>query len=211
MSLADMRKRYTAGALSESDLISDPLELFRSWLEAAITANVPEPTAMTLATADERGRPSARMVLLKGASTRGFVFYSNYGSRKGQELAENPHAALVFYWSALERQVRAEGKIARLSREESAEYFHSRPAGSQLGAWASPQSRVLSGREELEERLEAIKQRFGGADIPLPDFWGGYLLEPTAIEFWQGREDRLHDRFRYERDGPAWRHHRLAP
>lgn len=211
MSLAEMRKSYTAGELSERDLNPDPLELFRLWLEAAIHAGEPEPSAMTLATADKRGRPSARMVLLKGASARGFVFYSNYESRKGLELAENPYAALVFYWPVLERQVRVEGEVTKLSREESERYFHSRPPGSQLGAWASPQSRVLHDREELEERLTTARERYQNEKVPLPDFWGGYLLKPTAIEFWQGREGRLHDRFRYRLEEGRWQHRRLAP
>jgi pyridoxamine 5'-phosphate oxidase len=166
---------------------------------------------MTLATADAEGRVSARMVLLKGYGPEGFVFYSNYASRKAAQLAVNPHAALVFYWAQLERQVRVEGTVEKLPREASETYFRSRPRGSQLGAWASPQSQPLRDRQELLRRAAAAEDRFAGREVPLPDHWGGYRLWASALELWQGRPDRLHDRFRYDREGDGWRLERLAP
>ena len=212
MDLANLRRDYSRASLLEEDLAADPIAQFRRWLEAALAAELPEPTAMTLATADRDGRPSARIVLLKGCDERGFVFFSNYDSRKGVELAENPHAALAFHWPELDRQVRIEGTVERTSREESAAYFASRPRPSRLGAWASRQSAPLVDRAELESSFAEVGERFSD-DVPLPDFWGGYRLHPAAVEFWQGRVSRLHDRLRYVRsaDGSGWRIERLSP
>jgi pyridoxamine 5'-phosphate oxidase len=211
MNVSGVRREYGAVGLSEGDLAADPIEQLRLWLDQAREAYPEEFTSMTLATADREGRPSARVVLLKGVDERGLVFYTNYESRKGRELAENPRAALVFYWSAFDRQVRIEGTVERTSREESEAYFLSRPLGSRLGAWASPQSRPIPGREELERRLRETGERFG-EEVPLPESWGGYRVRPETVEFWQGRPSRLHDRLRYSL-GPdgGWRIERLAP
>ena len=211
MSIADLRKSYHLAGLRRADLGPDPIQQFRAWLQQAIDAELLEPTAMTLATADKSGRPSARIVLLKGLDERGFIFYTNYESRKARELADNPYAALAFYWAELERQVRVNGTVGQVSREESEDYFKSRPPGHQLGAWVSTQSEVIPNRALLEERLKEFEQKYGSA-APLPPFWGGYVLSPTELEFWQGRPNRLHDRFRYTRqkEGP-WLIERLAP
>jgi pyridoxamine 5'-phosphate oxidase len=197
--------------LEERSVDTDPIVQFGRWFADALASDLLEPTAMTLATADSGGRPSARMVLLKGFDEGGFVFYTNYGSRKAEELADNPAAALVFWWPTLQRQVRVEGHVARVSREQSAQYFATRPLGSRLGAWASAQSQVIDGRAELEERLAELTERYLGGDVPLPPFWGGYRLRPEMIEFWQNRVDRLHDRLRYRRDLEGWVIERLSP
>jgi pyridoxamine 5'-phosphate oxidase len=189
----------------------DPIELFREWFGAARRAGIFLPEAMTVATATPDGAPSARMMLLKGVEQGGFVFFTNYESRKAGELEANPRAALVFHWAVLERQVRVEGRIERLSPPESEAYFRTRPRGSRLGAWASKQSRPLGDRAELENRVREHAARFPGDEIPLPSFWGGYRLVPQRIEFWQGRLDRLHDRLRFEWDGSGWRSVRLYP
>ena len=211
MDVADIRREYVLAGLSAGDLAADPFVQLRAWLDQAIAADLGDATAMTLATADRAGRPSARIVLLMGLDARGLVFYTHYASRKGRELAENPRAALVFFWPALDRQVRVEGAVERTSREESAAYFASRPLGARLGAWASPQSRVLAGREELERALAEARERFAGGQVPLPDGWGGFRLRPESFEFWQGRESRLHDRFRYRPAAQGWAIERLAP
>ena len=198
--------------MDAGDLDPDPIAQFGAWLEEAAAAGVRWPGAMTLATVGEGGLPSARMVLLRGHDERGFTFYTNRESRKGRELARSPYAALVFYWEPLERQVRVEGTVSALGAEESAAYFRTRPRGSQLAAWASPQSRPLAERAELDRLYRAVDDRFAGEpEIPLPPFWGGYRVRPDAIELWQGREHRLHDRIRYERSGTGWTIVRLAP
>ena len=206
-----MRREYTREALAEADVDADPVVQFGRWFEQAEQAGLLEPHAMTLATATPDGRPSARMVLLRGFDERGFCFYTNYESRKAAELAANPRAALVFWWGELERQVRIEGPVAPTSRSESEAYFHSRPPGSQLSAAASPQSRVIDGRAILERRVAELATGSVGGQVPLPEFWGGYRLTHEVVEFWQGRPNRLHDRLRYRRAGDAWRIERLAP
>lgn len=211
MGIEELRRGYQRAELRKRDLDPDPLLQFGKWMAEAIAADLLEPTAMTLATADADGQVSARMVLLKGHGPEGFRFYTNYASRKAQDLAANPQAALVFYWDRLERQVRVEGAVEKLSREAAEAYFRSRPRGSQLGAWASPQSSPLRDREELVARETEARARFDGREVPLPDHWGGYRLVPRALELWQGRPDRLHDRFRYTLEGAGWRLVRLAP
>ena len=197
--------------LSESEAGSDPLELFEGWMRAALEADLILPNAVALATTDSEGRPSARMVLLKGLDARGFVFYTSYESRKGRELKVNPRAALVFHWAELERQVRVTGSAERVSRAESEEYWRSRPRASQVSAWASRQSEVVVDRASLDEAVRQVEQRYRYEEIPLPPTWGGYVLVPDEIEFWQGRLDRLHDRLRFMRGDAGWKLERLSP
>lgn len=211
MSLADLRTDYRLASLSESDVNADPIVQFSTWFAEAQRAEVPEPNAMCLATSTSDGFPSARIVLLKGVSENGFVFYTDYRSQKGQELTINPHASLCFFWQALERQVRITGIVERVSRAESQEYFSSRPVGSRIGATASVQSSTLASREELESLVVSLQTQFGDGEIPLPDHWGGFRVMPVTIEFWQGRSSRLHDRIRYARKGAAWVISRLSP
>ena len=208
--IAQLRKNYTFGQLSETDVPGNPLPLFQLWFDQAVRAECPEPNSMTLATADKAGNPSARIVLLKGADQNGFTFFTNYESQKGRDLAVRPEAALLFHWHELERQVRIQGVVERVSATESDEYFHSRPPASRIGAWASPQSSAIPNREFLEEAEKHFKAEFGDAP-PRPEHWGGYRLRPTEIEFWQGRPSRLHDRIRYKLDESAWQVNRLAP
>jgi pyridoxamine 5'-phosphate oxidase len=211
MSVSDIRRDYTGRGLSEAEAGSDPLRLFERWFAEAVAAVPQEPNAMTLATVSPDGTPSARIVLLKGFDDSGFVFFTNYDSAKGQDLAANPRAALLFFWAALERQVRITGRVSRVSREESNVYFHSRPIGSQLSASASPQSSVLKDRDELERKVAELAREYEGREVPLPACWGGYRLAPDHIEFWQGRPNRLHDRLRYSRESASWTRVRLAP
>ena len=212
MSLADLRKDYSLAGLAEKDLARDPFRQFEKWFQEAEAAKIPEPNAMTLATATREGRPSARTVLLKGLDGRGFVFYSNYESRKGRELEANPQVTLVFPWVAIERQVLIEGTATKVAREESEAYFHSRPRASQLGAWVAQQSAVIAGRAVLEDTMKAWEKKYAGQEVPLPANWGGWRVAPETVEFWQGRRSRLHDRlrFRREKDG-GWSVERLAP
>ena len=213
MSIADLRREYARARLDEADVSHDPFVEFARWFAEAQDAQLTDPNAMTLATATADGAPSARIVLLKAFDERGFVFFSDYRSRKGAELEANPKAALVFYWAELDRQVRITGGVALTSREESERYFRTRPLGSRLGAWASHQSRVIPGRAALEADLKEVEARFQDGNVPLPPHWGGYRVVPDTIEFWQGRESRLHDRIRYLREGGAkgWRVERLSP
>lgn len=212
ISVADLRKDYKRSGLERADADPNPFKQFRKWFDQAREAQLPEPNAMTLATATSLGNPSARMVLLKDFDERGFVFYSNYESHKAQQLQENPWASLVFWWAELERQVRIEGRVEKVSDEESDTYFHSRPLLSQLGAWASHQSQVIDSREVLEQRLEELKVKFENQEIPRPQHWGGYRVIPSGIEFWQGRPSRLHDRLFYQLcDDGSWVIERLSP
>jgi pyridoxamine 5'-phosphate oxidase len=209
--LADLRVDYGREPLDEAAMLADPFEQFRVWFDEAVASGIREPNAMVLGTAEAGGRVSCRTVLLKGFDVRGFVFYTNHGSRKGRQLAANPRAALLFPWVDLERQVEIEGAVERVSAEESEEYFRSRPRGSRLGAWVSEQSAEIESREVLLRRLAELEAEFGEGEIPKPDFWGGYRLVPDSMEFWQGGHDRLHDRFLYRREGDGWRRVRLSP
>ena len=210
--LTGLRNEYGAHGLRRADLHADPLQQFGAWFAAALAADIRDVNAMSLATATPDGKPSVRIVLLKGFDERGFAFFTNYDSEKARQLEANPSAALVFYWAQLERQVRISGAVERTSREDSAAYFNSRPVGSRLGAWVSKQSEVIDARQVLDARMMEITERFENGDIPLPPHWGGYRVKPDKIEFWQGRPNRLHDRFRYSRraDG-TWLIDRLAP
>lgn len=213
--LAQLRQEYRQQVLREADMAADPMQQFTQWFKQAVAAAVPQPNAMTLATVGPTGLPSARIVLLNGVDATGFLFYTHYRSRKGQELAANPHAALVFLWHELERQVRVEGTVEQVPATVSDAYFQSRPLGSQLGAWASPQSQVIADRSVLEARWQAVSQQYGNGPVPRPPDWGGYRVYPHTIEFWQGRPNRLHDRLRYQQQGsptsPNWLLERLAP
>jgi pyridoxamine 5'-phosphate oxidase len=202
---------HAARSLERDDLLNDPIAQFRRWFDEAADAGVPLPNAMGLATADADGRPSVRHVLLRGVDERGFTFFTNQESRKGRQLAENPHAALVFLWKELDRQVEIDGRVEPTTDEESDAYFADRPRGAQLGAWASPQSAVIAGRDELMRGVSETEARFAGGNVTRPPLWGGYRVVPARIEFWQGHEHRLHDRFVYSRSDAGWRIDRLAP
>jgi pyridoxamine 5'-phosphate oxidase len=210
--IQNLRQDYRASTLLEQDVAANPVKQFEKWFDEALKAEIWEPNAMTLATATVNGVPSARIVLLKGFSEQGFAFYTNYLSRKGKELAKNPRAALIFNWGQLERQVRIEGTVEKLSKEQSEQYFHSRPIGSQLGALVSPQSQEIAGREELESKWQQLETEYQDKEIPKPAFWGGYIVKPQLVEFWQGRSSRLHDRILYKNAGKSnWKIVRLAP
>lgn len=210
--LENLREEYKTTSLSETESKADPIKQFELWFNEAIEAKVPESNAMTLSTATTDGRPSARVVLLKGVHENGFVFYTNYLSRKGKEITKNPIGALTFFWPAMERQIRIEGTIEKVSKEQSEQYFQSRPKGSQIGALASPQSQEIAGRESLEKKWAELEAEYTDKTIPKPSFWGGYVLKPRLIEFWQGRPSRLHDRILYKKiDNKNWKKVRLAP
>lgn len=212
LSIGDLRKEYSHQGLSETEADPSPFQQFQTWFDQALSAQLLEPNAMILATVTAQGKPSARVVLLKHFDQQGFVFYTNYHSRKGQELTQNPWAALVFWWADLERQVRIEGWVEQVSEQESDAYFYSRPWGSRLGAWASEQSQVVRDRRVLEQRLVELEQQYQDQEVPRPPHWGGYRLVPTAIEFWQGRPNRLHDRLCYHHlEGGNWQIERLSP
>lgn len=211
MNVADVRREYMRKGLRRRDLDPDPVAQFLKWLGEARAAHPDDFTSMVLATADRSGRPSARVVLLKGCDARGFVFFTHYESRKGRELAENPRAALVFYWPEFDRQVRVEGTVERTAPEESDAYFQTRPLGARIGACVSRQSEPIASREELERAVQEAAERFGDGPVPCPDSWGGYRVLPDEVEIWQGRENRLHDRFRYRREPEGWKIERLSP
>lgn len=209
--IANLRVDYSLKKFDETDLLKDPVEQFKVWFDEAIKAQVNEPNAMTLSTIKANGYPSSRIVLLKGLSDLGFVFFTNYQSNKGLEIEQNPHVSIVFCWLELQRQVRIEGKAFKISKEDSDTYFHSRPEGSQIGAHASPQSKPLKNRQELERMFAEFEALFSKTPIMRPEFWGGYVVEPHAIEFWQGRQNRLHDRFLFTKSANHWDFTRLAP
>lgn len=212
MSISHLRREYSLGSLHRKDLLADPIAQFRAWFTAATEAGVVEANAMTLSTIGLDGRPSARIVLLKGVDERGFSFFTNYESRKGQELAAKPFASLTFLWKEMERQVRVEGTVTKVSREESEAYFSSRPRNSRLGAWVSNQSQIITDREVLEKNMAELQARYLGEEVPLPPNWGGYMVKPETIEFWQGQRSRLHDRLVYRRQADdSWLVERLAP
>jgi pyridoxamine 5'-phosphate oxidase len=209
--IAALRREYYSAPFDEDSVEGDPIAQFKKWFDESVRVEQPDPEAMTLSTASAGGEVSARVVLLRGLDERGFIFFTNYESRKSHELTANPRAALTFYWGSLNRQVRIEGVVEKVARRESEEYFQARPRGSQLGAWASPQSQEIAGRTSLDRMFAEVEQRFKGQPIPCPSFWGGFRLQPVRIEFWQGRENRLHDRVLYTLDNDGWRISRLAP
>ena len=210
-SLHQMRQEYAAGSLNETNMPHNPIEVFNVWLDFAINSGLTEPNAMTVATATPDAKPSARVVLLKEVNDKGFVFFTNYMSRKGRELIVNPEVAIVFDWHDIERQVRVEGRAEKLSIEESEAYFNERPEDAKIGAWASPQSKIVKDRDELEKHLEEIEEQFEDMPVHRPSHWGGYLIRPSVIEFWQGRPSRMHDRIVYYKTEDGWTMHRLAP
>ncbi len=206
-----LRSEYESKRLEKATAKRNPFEQFEIWLAEAIAAEVDEPNAMVLSTATAQGKPSGRVVLLRGFDRKGFVFYTNYDSQKADEIAENPRASLVFFWSKLQRQVRIEGEVSPASRRLSQNYFATRPRESQIGAWASAQSRAIRNRRELEKQIAEMETRFAGKEVPCPDFWGGFVVKPDAFEFWQGGKSRLHDRLRYTKTKSAWKIERLCP
>ena len=209
--LADIRREYSMEELSESSVAGDPFVQFANWFDEYLASGPLEPSAVSLSTVDTDGNPSSRVVLLKGFDPQGFVFFTNYESRKGRDLESNPKAALNFFWPELERQVQIRGEATRTSREESESYFSTRPVASKLGAWASQQSRLLSGRQELEDRLTKVAEQYSDGNVPCPPFWGGFRVSPERFEFWQGRQSRLHDRICYELANGSWKIFRLYP
>ncbi len=209
--ISKLRNEYTLNGLDTSDVLPDPIAQFRQWFDAALNASVPEPNAMHISTVTAEGRPNGRIVLLKDVSETGFVFYTNYESRKGRELIEHPFATLTFFYPELERQIRIEGHVEKVSADESDEYFNSRPRGSQIGAWVSHQSLVIDSRDVLENRQRELESQFSGQPVPRPPYWGGFRVVPDALEFWQGRASRLHDRIRYRKVAQNWLIERLAP
>ena len=210
-SLEEMRKQYEMNGLNRDDLLESPTEMFRSWFEKVEDLEHIEPNAAILSTSTKKGKPSSRTVLVKEFSEKGFVFYTNYKSKKAQEIEVNPYASLIFYWQDFERQVRIQGKVRKISRNKSEKYFHSRPRLSQISVLASYQSKNLESREDLESKFKEFEKMYDGKEIPIPDYWGGYILEHRNVEFWQGRRDRLHDRFVYTKHGRIWQIERLAP
>ncbi|MEO6584289.1 MAG: pyridoxamine 5'-phosphate oxidase [Ferruginibacter sp.] len=209
--IASIRKDYTLQTFDEKDVAAGPMQQFATWFKAATESEISEVNAMTLATANSTGRPSARIVLLKGFDENGFVFFTNYNSRKAQALAENPHASLVFFWKELERQVRIEGSVKKTSVAQNENYFNSRPVGSKIGAWASEQSSIIESRRVIENKAAELAKEFSGDNIECPPFWGGYLVVPELMEFWQGRTNRLHDRIQYRLTNNYWKIERLSP
>ncbi len=209
--ISELRRRYTKGGLPDENLPDEPIQFLSKWFDEAVRSDVLEPNAMALATVDEEGKPNVRMVLLKDILEASVTFFTNYISRKGHELTEHPYTACTIWWPELERQVRFRGEVSKLSSEVSQEYFQSRPRESQIGAWASLQSDVVTGRDELEKKYAVMASKFDGEKIPVPDYWGGYEIKISEIEFWQGRPGRLHDRIRYRKENQTWKKERLSP